>query len=218
MSEQDYEPNAGQIEEEEAAIADFAAEEATLRAELEAMNEKLLRMAAELENNRRRAEREKQDASRYAIAGFARDLLAVADNFERALQLAPADDDTLSADGLKGLLTGVRMTEKALQSALDKHGVRRIDPQGERFDPHLHQAVAQTPAAGVPAGSVAVVAQPGFVLGDRVLRAAMVVVSTGEPPSAAGNPAAASPAEEPCDAENQTDGPAPIGGRVDTSA
>lgn len=211
MSENDYEPNAGQAEEDAAAAAaDFAIEEAALRAELEAMNEKLLRMAAELENNRRRAEREKQDASKYAIAGFARDLLAVADNFERAMQLAPTDDDTLSADGLKGLLTGVRMTEKALQSALDKHGVRRIDPQGERFDPHLHQAVAQTPAAGVPAGSVAVVAQPGFVLGDRVLRAAMVVVSTGEP--------ASSSVQDGSTEASELEAPGPVGSRVDTSA
>ncbi|MEO0398012.1 MAG: nucleotide exchange factor GrpE [Pseudomonadota bacterium] len=158
---------------------------AGLQDEVDRLNDKLLRSAAELENTRRRAERERQDAGKYAIANFARDLLSVADNFERALAAAPEDPSELSADGLKGLMTGVRMTEKELLTMLERHGVKRISPTGEKFDPNLHQAVAQAPAAGVPSGHVANVAQTGFVLGDRVLRAAMVVVSTGEPPQEA---------------------------------
>lgn len=170
-----------------------------LQAQNAELNEQILRLAAELENTRRRADREKTDAGRYAIQNFARDLLPVADNFERALAAAPDDggDDSV----LQGLIAGVRMTEKDLLGALERHGVRRIEPTGERFDPNLHQAVAQSPAAGVPSGHVAQTAQTGFSLGDRVLRAAMVIVSTGEPPSAN-------------DADNNANG-APIGGETD---
>jgi molecular chaperone GrpE len=186
--EQDYPPNTGQQETDEAddqmidvsGEGESAADDADLlRVELSDLNERVLRLAAELENTRRRAEREKADASRYAIASFARDMLAVADNFERALDVAPeegvANDETLS-----GFITGVRMTAKALDSVLERHGVRKINPKGEKFDPNLHQAVAQAPAPGVPSGFVCEVAQPGFVIGDRVLRAAMVIVSTGD--------------------------------------
>ncbi len=158
-------------------------------AELEAanaeLNDRILRLAAELENTRRRAERERADASRYAIAAFARDLLNVADTFERALHSAPAANGEGDAEAVSAFITGVKMTERSLAAALERHGVRKIDPKGEKFDPNLHQAVAQAPAPGIPAGHVAETAQPGFVIGDRVLRAAMVVVSTGEAPDAA---------------------------------
>ncbi|MEK7266933.1 MAG: nucleotide exchange factor GrpE [Pseudomonadota bacterium] len=161
-------------------------------AELEAangeLNDRILRLAAELENTRRRADREKADASRYAIASFARELLSVADTFERALDIAPAEGVAVNAEAVSGFVTGVKMTERTLASALERHGVKKIDPVGEKFDPNLHQAVAQAPAPGVPAGFVAMTAQPGFVIGDRVLRAAMVIVSTGgdAPPPASG--------------------------------
>ena len=168
----------------------------SLLGQIAELNDKLLRLAAELENTRRRAEREKVDAGRYAIQNFARDLLPVADNFERALAAAPNADSEDAADknggALEGLLTGVRMTEKELLTVLERHGVRKIDPTGETFDPNLHQAVAQTPAPGVPRGHVAQTAQTGFALGDRVLRAAMVIVSTGEPTEGDRNPAGAS--------------------------
>jgi len=153
-----------------------------LREEVTSLNDRILRLAAELENTRRRAEREKVDAGKYAITNFARDLLSVADNFERALAAAPdAEKVEATPETISGLLTGMRMTEKELIKTLERHGVARLDPKGEKFDPNIHQAVAQAPAAGVPSGHVAEVAQTGFVLGDRVLRAAMVVVSTGEP-------------------------------------
>jgi molecular chaperone GrpE len=186
MSEHDYPPNDGQPEPELSPDEPFADERvAALEADIASLNDKILRLAAELENTRRRAEREKQDASRYAIASFARDLLGVADNFERALAAVPEDGEAVGGEAVSSFATGVRMTERALAAALERHGVKRIDPKGEKFDPNLHQAVAQAPAAGVPAGHVAETAQPGFVIGDRVLRAAMVIVSTGEPPAPA---------------------------------
>lgn len=188
-SDTDYTPNDGQpdpapdehapmIGEEHAALVD------ALEAQVNELNDRVLRLAAELENTRRRAEREKQDASRYAIAAFARDLVAVADIFDRALQTLPSEGVEASPETLSGFAAGIRMTERSLATTLERHGVKKVDPKGERFDPNLHQAVAQAPAAGVPAGHVAETAQPGFVIGDRVLRAAMVIVSTGEPAAA----------------------------------
>ncbi|MEX6632908.1 nucleotide exchange factor GrpE [Hyphococcus lacteus] len=149
------------------------------RKEVEALNDRILRIAAELENTRRRAEREKIDAGKYAIANFARDLIGVTDNFERALRVADTSSGDSTSDGVKSLIDGLRMTEKELISALDRHGVRKINPEREKFDPNLHQAVAQVPHADIPNGHVVDVAQPGFTIGERVLRAAMVTVSSG---------------------------------------
>ena len=182
MSENDYPPNTDQgaspaNDADAPADDDLAArQEAQANEELANLNDRVLRLAAELENTRRRAEREKADAGRYAIATFARDLLDVADNFDRALRAAEGAD----AEGaMAGLLDGVRMTEKELLTVLERHGVRRIHPAGEKFDPNLHQAVAQVPHATSPSGNVVDVAQPGFTIGERVLRAAMVTVSSG---------------------------------------
>lgn len=188
MSSNTYPPNDDQSETappasaspDEAATAERIAELEAANAEL---NDRVLRLAAEVENTRRRGDREKADASRYAIASFARELLAVADTFERALDTAPTEGVELNPEAVSSFVTGVRMTERTLAAALERHGVRKVDPKGEKFDPNLHQAVAQAPAPGVPAGFVAETAQPGFVIGDRVLRAAMVIVSTGETPT-----------------------------------
>lgn len=187
MSENEYPRNEGQAEPEvELTEADRAGESGEiekLTGQVAELNDKILRLAAELENTRRRAEREKQDAGRYAIASFARDLLRVADTFERALGAMPEDPATASSETLSAIVAGVKLTDKELLSTLERHGVRRINPKGEKFDPNLHQAVAQAPG-DAPAGHVLDVAQPGFVIGERVLRAAMVVVSTGpSPPS-----------------------------------
>lgn len=185
MSENDYPPNAGHTaspandgdEAVEPAEDDLSAkQEALASEELARLNDQVMRLAAELENTRRRAEREKADAGRYAIANFARDLLGVADNFDRAIRAA---EGAQTEGGLGGLVDGVRMTEKELLTVLERHGVRRIHPAGEKFDPNLHQAVAQVPHATIPSGNVVDVAQPGFTIGDRVLRAAMVTVSSG---------------------------------------
>lgn len=189
MPKEDYQPNVGQGEtpapEPEPAPEEMVdlkredqADEASYAAEIAELNERILRLAAELENTRRRAEREKAEAGRYAITSFARDLLTVADTFERALQSAPGEGDTIAPETVTALVTGLRMTDKELLTVLERHGVKRIAPTGEKFDPNLHQAVAQAPGAA-PAGHVEAVAQPGFVIGDRVLRAAMVIVSTG---------------------------------------
>ncbi|MBB4658136.1 nucleotide exchange factor GrpE [Parvularcula dongshanensis] len=152
---------------------------AEMQAELEAANDKALRLAAELENTRRRAERERGEAARYGISGFARDLLSVADNMAKAIELAPEDPSSMTKEGLEALVNGMRMTERELIAVFERNGVTRIAPKGERFDPNLHQAIAQVPGGGLPKDHVADVAAPGFVIGDRVLRAAMVTVSTG---------------------------------------
>ena len=150
-----------------------------LQAEIDAQKEQVLRLAAELENTRRRADREKQDAAKYGITNFARDLLSVADNFARAIETTPEDPAQLDADGLKGLVNGIRMTEKELLTVFERHGITKLDPKGEKFDPNIHQAIAQVPGNGVDKDHVVDVAAPGFTIGDRVIRAAMVTVSTG---------------------------------------
>lgn len=165
-------------EDDVAAEADDESVEGALAAakqEIAGLNDRILRLAAELENTRRRAEREKADAGRYAISAFARDLIGVLDNFERALRAAGDSDDP----NVLSLVDGLRMTDKELLATLARHGVNRIFPEREKFDPNLHQAVAQVPHADIPAGHVVDVAQPGFTIGDRVLRAAMVTVSSG---------------------------------------
>jgi molecular chaperone GrpE len=145
------------------------------------LKDKLLRTLAEMENLRRRTEREVADARTYGIANFARDVLTVADNMERALQ---ALDDELreKADAsIKALLDGVELTERELLKALEKHGIKRIEPVGEKFDPNFHQAMYEVPDASVPSGHVVQVVQPGYVIGERVLRPALVGVSKGGP-------------------------------------
>ena len=195
---QDYPENEGQKTEAEEPVelsGDDRAEDApeiggkAPEQEIAELKDRFLRLAAELENTRRRAEREKADAGRYAIAGFARDLLGVSDNFERALRAAGVSGDDIPeghSDAFNGLVAGIQMTEKELLTVLERHGVQRITPAGEKFDPNLHQAVAQVPSADIPSGHVVDVAQPGFTIGERVLRAAMVTVSSGAAPSTNG--------------------------------
>lgn len=188
----------GDVELTAADVAEPASDNEAARAEITELNDRILRLAAELENTRRRAEREKLDASRYAIASFARDLLNIVDTFERALASAPAEGEQPSPETVTALVAGLKMTDKELLKLLERHGVKRIAPKGEKFDPNLHQAVAQAPG-DAPAGHVLDVAQPGFVIGERVLRAAMVVVSTG--PGSAPNGEAGGPGSGDLDAE-----------------
>src|SRR6185312_16096783 len=136
--------------------------------ELAKARDELLRALAEVENTRRRAERQAADARAYAIDRFAADLLPVADTLSRALQAAPRDDVD---EGFRNLLTGVELTERALLDSFARHGLKRVGTKGEAFDPRIHQAVAHIPS-DQPANSVAEVMQPGYVLGDRTLRAA----------------------------------------------
>jgi molecular chaperone GrpE len=169
---------------------------ADLRREASDLKDKYLRAHAEMENLRKRAEREKEETAKYAITRFARDLLNVGDNFQRALSAVPAGAaDTDPA--FKSLLDGVAMTEREFASVLEKNGVKRIDPKGQAFNPHQHQAVMEMPDAETPAGIVLQVFQPGYLIDDRTLRPAMVVVSAGAPKPAEAPPAAAPAGDEP---------------------
>jgi molecular chaperone GrpE len=162
-----------------------------LRAEVAELKDRLLRALAEAENIRKRADRDRRDAEQYGITRFARDLLPVHDNFERAMKAAT--DEARAAAG--PLIEGIELTQKELVGALAKHGVRRIEPQkGERFDPKLHQAMFEAPVPGTKAGDIIEVMGEGFTIGERLLRPAQVGVS-------AGGPAAASPKteDEPAD-------------------
>jgi len=143
------------------------------------MRDRLLRTLAEMENLRKRTEREVADSRLYGVSSFARDLISVADNMRRALDAVGPE---LRADALaKALLDGVELTERELLKALEKNGVRQFTPQGEKFDPNVHQAMYEVPDLSVPAGSIVQVVQPGYMIGERVLRPALVGVSKGGP-------------------------------------
>jgi len=136
---------------------------------------------AEVENIRRRAQREREDAVKYAATNIARDLLSTADNLRRAL--ASVDEAQIKDEATRNLLTGVAATERELLAAFEKNGIRRLDPKGERFDHNFHQAIFEVENTGKPSGTVVEVLQPGYVLHDRLLRAAMVGVAKGGPSS-----------------------------------
>jgi molecular chaperone GrpE len=152
--------------------------------------DRLLRALAEMENLRKRTEREVADSRLYSVTSFARDLLVVADNMRRALDTVTPELRESAESSVKSLIEGVELTERELLKALEKNGVRQFTPRGEKFDPNVHQAMFEIPDATVPAGSVVQVVQPGYMLGDRVLRPALVGVSKGGPktaPASAGN-------------------------------
>ena len=151
--------------------------------------DKLLRTLAEMENLRRRTEREVTDARVYGIASFARDVLAVADNMHRALEAIGPELREQGDAKVKVLIEGVEMTERELLKSLEKNGVRKFSPQGEKFDPNLHQAMYEVPATDVPPGHVAQVVQAGYMIGDRMLRPALVGVAKAAPKQASDNPA-----------------------------
>jgi molecular chaperone GrpE len=160
-----------------------------LRAESADLKDRLLRTLAEMENLRRRTEKEVKEAREYAVTGFARDLLSVADNFDRALAAVPAELRESGVAGATALIEGVELTGRELLKTMEKHGVRKLSPQGERFDPNLHQAMFEIPNPDVAAGTVLQVLQDGFAIGGRVLRPALVGVSKGGPRIAAETPA-----------------------------
>lgn len=150
-----------------------------LEAELAELKDRLLRALAETENVRRRAQREREDAWKYAVAGFAKDLLSAADNLRRALESLPEAE--VQDDRTRSLLEGVAATERELLGVFERHGIKRIDPKGERFDHNLHQAIFEAERPEASAGTVVEVLQPGYVLHDRLLRPAMVGVAKGGP-------------------------------------
>jgi molecular chaperone GrpE len=148
---------------------------AALEAELGEHKDRLLRALAETENTRRRAQREREDAAKYAVSGFAKDLLSAADNLRRALDSLP---EAKAADELtRNLFAGVAATERELLAAFERHGIRRIDPRGEPFDHNLHQAIYEIERTDEPPGTIIEVLQPGYLLHDRLLRPAMVGVA-----------------------------------------
>jgi molecular chaperone GrpE len=150
-----------------------------LEAELSDIRDRLLRALAETENVRRRAQREREDASKYAVAGFAKDLLSVADNLRRALDSLPQSE--VKDDRTRSLLEGVTATERELLNIFERHGIRRIDPKGERFDHNFHQAIFEAERSEQPSGTIVEVLQPGYLIHERLLRPAMVGVAKGGP-------------------------------------
>ncbi len=167
----------GGASEAAAPAADDAALKA-LQAQVADLKDQVLRAYAETENVRKRGERERLDTQKYAVSKFARDVISIADNLERALAAAPAE----TADPtLKALLDGVTVTQRALSGVLERHGIKRMDAQGSAFDPHQHQAVMEQPDPTVPNGTVVRVFEAGYTIEDRVLRPASVVVAKGGP-------------------------------------
>jgi molecular chaperone GrpE len=158
-----------------------AADPAALASEAAENKDRWLRALADMENLRRRTEREVADARLYGITQFARDIVTVADNMERALAALDSELREQADSGVKALLDGVELTERELLKVLEKHGVHRLDPHGQKFDPHRHQAMFEVPDETVPAGTVVQVVQSGYTIGDRVLRPALVAVSKGGP-------------------------------------
>ena len=182
------EPN--DVENTETLAAEAAVETAqpdpleALTAENAELKDKLLRLAAEMENLRRRTSRDVHDARSYAIANFARDMLTVADNLNRALEAVPAE--AVAADpAIAALGEGVDLTQRSLISTLERHGVKKLTPLGDRFDPNFHQAMFEVPDETKPANTVVQVVQDGYIIGERMLRPAMVGVSKGGPKAAA---------------------------------
>ncbi|MAG96706.1 MAG: nucleotide exchange factor GrpE [Rhodospirillaceae bacterium] len=178
-------------------VSDSGAEEDDPAAQIAELRDQLLRAMAETENVRRRAAREREEAAKYGIANFARDVLGIADNLRRAIDSAPPE--TVAEDNAKALFEGVEMTERELLAALERHGVKRLEPLGEKFDHNLHQAMFEVPDPSAAPGTVVQVMQPGYVLAERLLRPAMVGI-----------------AKAPAEAENEAAGEAETGeGKVE---
>lgn len=172
--------NEGAAETQEAAIDPVEA----LMSENADLKDRALRTMAEMENLRRRTEKELKDARQYAVSSFARDMLTVSDNLRRALEALPEDDRRNADAAVAALIEGVEMTERDLLNQLDKNGVRKLEPEGQKFDPNFHQAMFEVPNTEVPNNTVVQVVQSGYVIGERVLRPAMVGVSKGGPKDA----------------------------------
>ncbi len=162
--------------------AEFAVLEA-LKAEVETLKDQRLRALAEAENIRRRSERERGEASQYAVTKFARDMLGIADNFARALAAVPAAVREAADPQVQAVLDGVEATDRQLIQTLERYGVKPVDTSDGKFDPNLHQAIAEVPAGGKPPGTIVDVVQTGFMIGERLLRPAMVTVAKKDGPA-----------------------------------
>ena len=170
-------PEADPVTLSEAEIDPRDAEVISLKEEAGKLKDQLLRTLAEMDNLRKRTEREKAEATLYAATNFARDVLSVSDNMDRALATAEADHLKEATEPVKNLVAGVEMTRRELLNVFERHGIKRIDPVGEKFDPHFHQAMFEVPTNDEPPGTVVQVMQAGFKIGDRVLRPALVGVA-----------------------------------------
>ncbi len=196
MSEEQNKPAEAEVEQTEAAngqaangqAADVAPPEervAQLEAEVASLKDQLLRQMAEVENTRRRAQRDREDASKFAVSSFAKELVTVADNLRRALEAVPAEGRE-NDEMLKSLAVGVEATERQLISAFERAGIKKIDPTGELFDPNFHQVMFEIENTGKSAGTVVQVLQPGYTIHGRLLREAMVGVAKAGPNEAGG--------------------------------
>lgn len=161
-----------------------------LNAENVEMKDRVLRTLAEMENLRRRTEKEIADAKTYGVTNLARDMIAFADNLRRAIESVPAD--AREAEGnLRTLVEGLELTERDFLSRLSRHGVKKLEPQGQKFDPNMHEALFEIPDPGVPSGTVMQVVEAGYSIGDRCLRPAKVGVARGGPKASNGEDSAA---------------------------
>ena len=182
-----HEAHATEAAEQQAAGADEGATEAqldpveALQAENADLRDRFLRLAAEMDNLRRRTDREIKDAKSYAVTSFARDMLSVSDNLRRAIETLPEEARAAADATLTALIEGVEMTERGMLATLERHGVRKIDAEGQKFDPNFHQAMFEVPNPNVPNNPVVQVVQAGYAIGERVLRPAMVGVAKGGP-------------------------------------
>jgi molecular chaperone GrpE len=182
---EDQNPPAAPSAEPQAAPAEAPAAQDDPKAALEAENaslkDRLLRTLADMENLRRRGEKDIADARTYAMTNFARDMVNVADNLRRAIESVPADARQAVEGALKSVLEGIELTERDLINTLERHGIKKLDPVGQKFDPNFHQAMMEIQDANVPSGTVTQVIQTGFAIGERVLRPALVGVAKGGP-------------------------------------
>ena len=154
-----------------------APQEPSPEEQLATMKDQLLRTLAELENTRRRAERDRGEALKYGAMNFARDMLSVADNMQRALSAAGNMGEQDLPDAVKAMLEGVAATERDLQASLQRHKVMPINPMGEKFDPNLHEAMFEAPGTGQPVGSIIEVIETGYMMSERLLRPAKVGIA-----------------------------------------
>lgn len=193
MSEEQNKPAEAEVESTENAQAtegtqaagDAGDRVAQLEAEVASLKDQLLRQMAEVENTRRRAQRDREDASKFAVSSFAKELVTVADNLRRALDAVPPEGREHD-EMLKSLAVGVEATERQLLSAFERAGIKKIDPTGELFDPNFHQVMFEIEHTGKPAGTVVQVLQPGYTIHGRLLREAMVGVAKAGPNEAGG--------------------------------